>query len=147
MESDEVFEAISHPLRIKILRLLAERPRGFSELKKELGVKSSGKLDFHIKKLEGLIALNDGDKYALTKEGYAALQAIDTIRRYGWQRRAYILNTVVYAVAMTYMLWKAWTAWGTGNFMYIVIALVLVTLWYAWYSYWSIVKRRVFKAY
>jgi len=46
MGSDETFEAIAHPLRIKILKLLAEKPMKFSELKRKLGIKSSDKLDF-----------------------------------------------------------------------------------------------------
>lgn len=46
----------------------------FSELKRKLGIKSSGMLDFHLKELRGLIILNSEGKYTLTKEGYAALQ-------------------------------------------------------------------------
>ena len=61
--SDEVFEAISHPLRIKILKLLANKPRSFSELKRELGIESSGKLDFHLKKLRNLITMDEGEIY------------------------------------------------------------------------------------
>ena len=142
MGSDETFEAIAHPLRIKILKLLAERPMGFSELKRELGIKSSGKLDFHLKKLENLIALNSDGRYTLTKEGYAALQAITTIEKYGWQKRAYIINTVIYIVVAAYMLLKI--LMEGVNSIYIV-TLVLATLWFIYYSYWSIVKRGVFR--
>ena len=142
MESDETFEAIAHPLRIKILKLLAERPMGFSELKRELGIKSSGKLDFHLKKLENLIALNSDGRYTLTKEGYAALQAITTIEKYGWQKRAYIINTVIYIVVVAYMLSRI--LMEGVNSIYTVI-LVLATLWFIYYSYWSIVKRGVFR--
>ncbi len=144
MESDKVFEAISHPLRIKILKLLAERPRSFSELKKELGIKSSGKLDFHIKKLEGLVTLDYDGKYTLTREGYAALQAINTIRKYGWQKRAFIIGTMTYIIATAYTLWTM--LWGSVEPVYIVV-LILLTSWYVFYSYWCIVKRKVFKAY
>ena len=139
-----MFEAISHPLRIKILKLLAERPRSFSELKRELGIKSSGKLDFHIKKLEGLITLDDEGKYTLTREGYAALQAIDTVRKYGWQKRAFIIGTIAYAVAMAYTLWTM--LWRSVKPVHIVV-LILLTSWYVFYSYWCIVKRKIFKTY
>ncbi|RLF18936.1 MAG: hypothetical protein DRZ82_07385 [Thermoprotei archaeon] len=142
MGSDETFEAIAHPLRIKILKLLAERPMGFSELKRELGIKSSGKLDFHLKKLENLIMLNSDGRYTLTKEGYAALQAITTSEKYGWQKRAYIISTVIYIVVVTYMLLKI--LMEGVNSIYIV-TLVLATLWFIYYSYWSIVKRGVFR--
>jgi len=59
MVSTETFEAISHPVRIKILKVLAEKSLSFSELKRELGIKSSGKLDFHFKKLDNLITTNN----------------------------------------------------------------------------------------
>ncbi|OYT44372.1 MAG: hypothetical protein B6U85_10145 [Desulfurococcales archaeon ex4484_42] len=144
MVSEEVFEAISHPLRIKILKLLAKRPMGFAELKRELGIKSSGKLDFHLKKLEGLITLDNEGKYTLTKEGYAALQAITTIRKYGWQKRAFIIGIVTYIAALTYTLWVM--IQGGIKTVHVVV-LVLLTLWIIYYSYWSIVKRKVFKAY
>ena len=38
---DEEFEAISHSLRIKILKILSKKATGFSELKRELGIESS----------------------------------------------------------------------------------------------------------
>ena len=141
---EEVFEAISHPLRIKILQLLAERPMSFSELKKALGVKSSGKLDFHLKKLSNLVTLNSEGKYTLTREGYAALQAITTIKRYGWQKRTYIIGTVAYAIALGYTLFKVFYE---GIKPIYVIVVALMTSWYVFYSYWCIVRRKVFKAY
>ena len=144
MGSDEAFEAIAHPLRIKILKLLAERPMGFSELKRELGIKSSGKLDFHLKKLEGLITLNSSGKYTLTKEGYAALQAITTIKKYGWQKRAYIINTVACTIVVAFTLSRILLE--SVKPIYLAV-LVLVSLWFVFYSYWSIVKRGVFRVF
>jgi len=144
MGSDETFEAVAHPLRIKILKLLAERPVGFSELKRELGIKSSGKLDFHLRKLGGLIALNSDGKYTLTKEGYAALQAITTIKKYGWQKRAYIINTVACTIVVASTLSRILLE-GVKS-IYLAV-LVLVSLWFVFYSYWSIVKRGVFRVF
>ena len=142
MGSDETFEAIAHPLRIKILKLLAEKPMGFSELKRKLGIKSSGKLDFHLKKLGNLIALNSEGKYTLTSEGYAALQAVITVKRYGWQRRAYSINVVAYVIAVAFTLSKILCVGAKPVYLAI---LVLATSWFAFYSYWSIVRRKVFK--
>ncbi len=144
MGSSDVFEAVSHPLRIKILKLLAKRPMRFSELKRELGIKSSGKLEFHLRKMNNLIALNGEGKYTLTKDGYAALQAIDTIRKYGWQRRAFVLNTVAYSIFAAYTSWKVLCE---GARLAYVAALALSTLWYAYYSYLSIARRKVLRAY
>jgi len=142
MESDKTFEAIAHPLRIRILKLLAERPMSFSELKRRLGIKSSGKLDFHLKKLDNLIVLDEDGKYTLTREGYAALQAIITIKRYGWQKRAFILNTAVYIAVMIYT--ECVIVWRGFSPLYVAV-MVLTSLWYVYYFYVSIVKRKVFK--
>ena len=58
MGSDDLFDAISHPLRIEILKELSKRPRRFAEIKRELKIGSSGLLDFHLKKLDDLIMIN-----------------------------------------------------------------------------------------
>ena len=114
--STETFEAISHPVRIKILKVLAEKSLSFSELKRELGIKSSGKLDFHLKKLDNLITTNNEGKYTLTREGYAALQAIITIKKYGWQRRAYILNLIAYALVNIFAWFRHPSLWFIAVF-------------------------------
>ncbi len=38
----ELFEAISHPERIKILKILEKKPASFASLKRQLGIESSG---------------------------------------------------------------------------------------------------------
>ena len=138
LSSGDVFEAVSHPLRVKILRLLAVKPMGFSELKRELGVESSGKLDFHLKKMEKLIVVGEDGKYTLTKEGFAALQAVETIKKFGWQRRAYALNLVAYVVVNVFSAFKM-------PFLWLYVVLPASTAWIVFYSYWSIVRRKVFK--
>jgi hypothetical protein len=42
MSSDELFDAVSHPIRIDIVRILVEKPLGFAGLKRELKISSSG---------------------------------------------------------------------------------------------------------
>ena len=51
----EVFDALSHPTRIMILKTLNENPAGFADLKKQLGIESSGHLKHHISKLNSLV--------------------------------------------------------------------------------------------
>jgi len=70
----ELFEALGHPTRMRILRLLADSPRSFSELKGALGIDSSGQLQFHVGKLNGLIKAGEQGNYALTDEGREALR-------------------------------------------------------------------------
>lgn len=80
----ELFESISHPTRIGILRILEKQPRSFSALKRELKIESSGNIDHHIKKLGELVNVGDDGLYVLTDAGREALRAIDAIDM--WKR-------------------------------------------------------------
>ena len=76
----ELFEAISHPTRIQILKLLDETPQGFSELKHELGISSSGNLNHHLNKLSTLVGTDAHGKYVVTDQGREALYMIKASR-------------------------------------------------------------------
>jgi DNA-binding transcriptional ArsR family regulator len=76
----EVFDALGHPTRIKILQTLSEKPLPFSELKRAIGLESNGLLTFHLGKLSGLVRLNSEGAYALTDEGKEALRMIEASR-------------------------------------------------------------------
>ena len=75
----ELFEAISHPTRIKILKIVNTDARGFAELKRKLGISSSGNLSHHLNKLVTLIELNSDGKYKITDQGREALLAIEIV--------------------------------------------------------------------
>ncbi len=76
-----LFEAISHDTRIRILFILRDHPLGFSELRRELEIKSSGNLQHHLGKLEALVHLNGEGLYSLTDRGKEAIMAIRAVRR------------------------------------------------------------------
>lgn len=76
----ELFEAISHPTRIKIIQVLGEKPMGFSELKRSVGIESGGLLSFHLRKLEQLASMTEKGVYALTDQGKEALRMISVTR-------------------------------------------------------------------
>jgi DNA-binding transcriptional ArsR family regulator len=76
----EVFEALGHPTRIRLLKCLGEKPLPFSELKRAAGLESNGLLAFHLGKLGGLVGLNPEGAYALTDEGREALLIIEASR-------------------------------------------------------------------
>jgi DNA-binding HxlR family transcriptional regulator len=84
-----LFESIAHEARIKILYLLQNEPLGFSELKRKLGLTSSGNLQHHINKLGVLIESNADGQYTLTDNGREAIMAIQAIR--GMQDRPKII--------------------------------------------------------
>lgn len=98
----ELFESISHPTRIQILKLLRRNALGFADLKHKLGISSSGNLSHHLDKLASLIETNSQGKYKLTDQGHEALYAI---------------------MIITYMrTWKDWMldtyVWMGGIFFY-----------------------------
>jgi DNA-binding transcriptional ArsR family regulator len=78
-DAAELFEAISHPTRIRISRLLEKEPFSFASLKRRLNIDSSGNLDHHLKKLGPLIRVQNDGLYALTDAGKEALLSIGTI--------------------------------------------------------------------
>jgi len=83
--------------------------------------------------------VDEEGKYILTKEGYAALQTIHTIKKYGWQKRAYFINLAAYIVFNMVAAIANFTLW-------LIIVLPLSTAWIAYYTYKSFVKRKIFKA-
>lgn len=74
----ELFEALGHPMRVKILRSLEDGPAGFAKLKRAVGIESSGQMQFHLGKLGGLVTTNSEGSYALTDEGKEAIRVFNT---------------------------------------------------------------------
>ena len=145
MVSDDLFEAVSHPIRIEIIKVLADKALRFADLKRHLKISSSGLLDFHLKKLNDLITTNDEGNYTLTEKGFAALQAVETTSKYYWlraaHRRSYILAVIVSILLNVYILWivsnlNDYTLW-------FAVALPATLVWMIFYSYWTFVKRRI----
>ena len=83
IESDrqraEVFDALGHPTRIAILKALQEGAVGFAELKKKTSIESSGHLQHHLNKLDGLIKTDEYGKYCLSDQGKDALVTVQTV--------------------------------------------------------------------
>ncbi|UCG37268.1 MAG: winged helix-turn-helix transcriptional regulator [Candidatus Bathyarchaeota archaeon] len=145
MSSDELFGAVSHPLRIEIVKALAERPLRFADLKRKLRISSSGLLDFHLKKLDDLITTNEEGCYSLSGRGFAALTTVESAARYyrlrSAQKRSFLLNLVVVTLGNIITLW---VASQQNNYALWYAAVLPVTLaWMIFYSYWTIVKRRI----
>ena len=75
----EVFDALGHPTRIQILKVLSEGTLGFADLKKKTTIESSGHLQHHLTKLNGLIKTDEFGKYCLSNEGKDALLTVQTV--------------------------------------------------------------------
>jgi DNA-binding HxlR family transcriptional regulator len=87
VDSAELFEAISHPERIKILKILSEKPSSFAALKRQLGIESSGNLDYHLKKLNQLVTVQENGLYGLSDAGREALLSIEAIETWTEMKR------------------------------------------------------------
>ena len=76
------FKSISHPIRVHILLMLAERMQdgyAFGDLSRALSIESSGKLAFHLDKLGDLLEQEDDGRYYLNEKGRKAVQAIQIL--------------------------------------------------------------------
>ena len=140
-----MFEAVSHPIRIDIVKILAEKPLGFADLKRELRISSSGLLDFHLKKLDDLIVTNKEGCYSLTEKGFAALTTVEGAAGYyrlrSAQKRSFFLAL---AVIVLVNIGTLWVAFQTENYMIWYAVVLPVTLaWIIFYSYWTLVKRKI----
>ncbi len=135
MTSDEVFEAISHPMRIAILKELAKKPTRFADLKRKLKIKSSGLLDFHLKKMDAVVTTDKDGIYTLNARGFAALHAVNVVSNYGWQRRSLIINIAMLGSINIYFFF-------TAPQFYLFTAIPTIG-WIVFYSYWTLVKRGV----
>jgi DNA-binding transcriptional ArsR family regulator len=76
-----VFQALAHPMRRNILKIVGSRSEGvtYSELLTELSL-STGKLNYHVEQLGGLIGKNDERRYVLTSFGKKALNQLILIK-------------------------------------------------------------------
>jgi len=61
-----MFSALNHPIRRKIIEMLARNSVTYTYMLEELNI-DTGKLNFHLKKLEDLIAKDEKGLYKLTE--------------------------------------------------------------------------------
>lgn len=75
-----IFEVLAHDARRDILRIVAYRDDGtsYTEILSELGL-STGRLNYHLKQLEGFIAKNEQLRYNLTPLGKRAMDLMKTL--------------------------------------------------------------------
>ena len=108
----ELFEAISHPTRIKILKLLEKNPLSFSDFKHNLNISSSGNLTHHLNKLINLIKKNTQGIYTITNQGREALLTIKFVNYSSqkWMATTNALTTalVFYSVFLTTSIFFDW---------------------------------------
>jgi len=73
-----MFTSLKHPVRRKILRMLSEKPRNFSEILEALGI-SSSHLTYHLENLGELVSKTEDGKYKLSTFGEAAVTTMSKV--------------------------------------------------------------------
>ena len=77
----EVFDALSHPLRVKILKTIKNNPLSFAELKRRVDIESSGHLQYHLSKLSKFVKTDEYGRYILSDCGKDALFFVENVKR------------------------------------------------------------------
>ncbi len=77
-----VFQALAHPTRRTILRIVQSRSMGvsYTELITELGL-STGKLNYHLEQLKGVLEKNSSSYYVLTPFGKKTSEHLNLIEQ------------------------------------------------------------------
>jgi DNA-binding transcriptional ArsR family regulator len=73
-----MFTSLKHPVRRKILRMLANKPMTFMEMVENLGV-STSHLTYHLESLGELVSKLDGGTYKLSTFGLATVSAMNGV--------------------------------------------------------------------
>ena len=73
-----MFSSLKHPIRRKILRILADKPLGFTEMLDLLGVSSSN-LTYHLESLGELVTKDDNGTYKLSTFGLASVSTMKIV--------------------------------------------------------------------
>ncbi|NJD99454.1 ArsR family transcriptional regulator [Thermococcus sp. GR7] len=71
-------KALANPDRIRILKMLSEKPMGFKEIKEALGVESPT-VSHHLKLLVKTRMVRKGDKYEISPDGRLFLRLLEII--------------------------------------------------------------------
>jgi DNA-binding transcriptional ArsR family regulator len=138
VDSAQLFEAISHPTRIRILKILEKQPASFAFLKRQLDIESSGNLDYHLKKLGQLIAVRQDGLYGLTDAGKEALLSIEAIDLWSEMERrkmkalrkvpmeAFVLTLLEFCTAAVSIFWllSAFSTYFYGFLLYLPLTIL-----------------------
>ena len=73
-----MFSALNHPIRRKIIEMLAKNNMQYTQMLEKLNI-DTGKLNFHLKKLEDLITKDEKGLYRLTDKGLKAFSIIQQV--------------------------------------------------------------------
>ena len=122
-----IFQALSHPTRVKILSLLEVGSLTFSELKRQLGMESPGQLQHHLQKLSGLITVKETGSYNLTWTGIRALEIYRESEKSGRPLRDLCCTPLPSELARDYQISRTGTLLrlSIGSFLSVLTAAMI----------------------
>lgn len=119
------FQALAHQTRRTIIRIVESRNQGISytELIVELGM-STGKLNYHLEQLRGLLEKNSNQHYVLTPFGKKAVDHLNLIeQKISSEDEKYVKIAVLSQKTSLQPIVKAFLT------ISIVLSAVLTTIW------------------
>jgi len=73
-----IFNALKHPIRRKILRMLNQSPSIYTEILTNLNIEN-GLLNYHLENMKELLTKDEGGRYKLSEFGRAAINLIEKV--------------------------------------------------------------------
>lgn len=113
----EVFDALAHPTRIRILKVLQEEALSFAGLKKRMSIESSGHLQHHLGKLGDLIKTDEHGRYCLSELGRDALFTVQIVE-----------NATGFGVGKKHLIHKAYIIRPRMIWNVIIVSLAIASL-------------------
>ncbi len=136
------FQALSHPIRRTIVRIAHSRSQGvsYTELITELG-QSTGKLNYHLEQLRGILEKNNSSYYVLTPFGKKVVEHLNLIeQRISSEDEKYVRIAAFSQKTSLQPIVKAFLAIG------IVMSAVAISAW-AFLAYIAITEGAPFVVY
>ncbi|MGQ9597766.1 MAG: winged helix-turn-helix domain-containing protein [Thermoproteota archaeon] len=72
---------LAHPVSIRILKMLQQNSMSFSELKKALGIESSGHLQYHLERLGDLVGRDAHGKYVVNDDAREVMRFSELVEQ------------------------------------------------------------------
>jgi len=106
-----IFNALRHPIRRRILRMLEDRPSTYTEVLNTLGI-DNGLFNYHLDSLRELVTKGGDERYTLSDYGRAALSINRRIEDPpdGTAKRHWPASTVLMALAVVLLVASAASA-------------------------------------
>ena len=119
------FQALSHRIRRTIIRMVQTRDQGISytEIITELGM-PTGKLNYHLEQLKGLIEKNSAQRYVLTPFGNKAVEHLNLIeQKISSEDEKYVKLAALSQKASLQPIVRAFLTLG------VVVSVVILSIW------------------